>query len=158
MYKARVRDDFEFDLDSNDIKLLDVIPLNDGTYHVNLRGKLFTIELLDLEQANKVYTLKVNGHTIQVDVDDKYELLVREMGMDKINQHQQNKINAPMPGMVSSVAVSEGQSVDIGTPLIILEAMKMENVLKSPMQGKIKRIYVKPGEAVDKNTLLVEID
>lgn len=158
MYKARVRDDFEFDLDSDDIKLLDVIPLNDGTYHVNLSGKLFTIELLELEPANKMYTLKVNGHTIQVYVDDKYELLVREMGMNKINKQQQNKITAPMPGMVSSITVSEGHSVDIGTPLIILEAMKMENVLKSPMQGKIKRIYVKPGEAVDKNTLLVEIE
>jgi len=158
MYKASVRDNFELNLDSEDVKSLDIIQLDDGRYHLNLRGKLYNIELLDFEPENKIYYLKVNGHKVQVDVDDKYELLVREMGMDKVNQHQQNKVNAPMPGMVSSIPVAVGDAVEAGTPLLILEAMKMENVLKATSAGIIKRIHVKAGQAVEKNTLLVELE
>ncbi len=158
MYKARIRDDFEFDIDRDTARKLDIVLLPDGRYHMQHKGRLFTIEVVDIEPEQKVYTLRINGHVIRIDVDDEYEQLVRALGMDKINQNQLNKATAPMPGMVTTVLVNEGDVVEVGTPLLILEAMKMENVLKSPMQGRIKRISVKPGQAVDKNTLLVELD
>ncbi|HKK78307.1 MAG TPA: biotin/lipoyl-containing protein, partial [Phaeodactylibacter sp.] len=63
-----------------------------------------------------------------------------------------------MPGMVLEVSVKAGEEVSEGTPLLILEAMKMENVIKSPGDGVIKAINVTKGEAVDKNYLLVEME
>jgi biotin carboxyl carrier protein len=58
--------------------------------------------------------------------------------------------------MVLKMLVSEGQAVSRDEPLVILEAMKMENVIKSPVDGTIRRIGTSQGVAVEKNTVLVE--
>ena len=67
------------------------------------------------------------------------------------------EIHAPMPGLVLEINVSEGQEVEKGDPLLILEAMKMENVIKAPGNGIIKKIHVEKGNPVEKNELLVEL-
>jgi biotin carboxyl carrier protein len=67
-----------------------------------------------------------------------------------------NDVKAPMPGMVFNVLVSEGQDIKKGDPLIVLEAMKMENVLKSPTDGTVKKIAVTKGVAVEKNQVLIQ--
>jgi biotin carboxyl carrier protein len=61
-----------------------------------------------------------------------------------------------MPGLVLNIMAEEGQSVEKDTPLIILEAMKMENVIKSPAQGVVKKINAIKGQAVEKNAVLIE--
>lgn len=66
-------------------------------------------------------------------------------------------VTAPMPGFLKSVAVAEGDIVEKGTSLCILEAMKMENEIKSPARLKVKRVIAKAGVAVDKGTPLVEL-
>ena len=63
-----------------------------------------------------------------------------------------------MPGLILEINVTEGQTVNEGDPLLILEAMKMENVLTSPRNGNIKTISVKQGETVDKNALLIAFE
>jgi len=65
------------------------------------------------------------------------------------------EMRAPMPGLVRQVNVEEGSSVTAGDPLIVLEAMKMENLLKSPMSGTIVERCIQPGQAVEKNQLLL---
>ncbi|MEM9837477.1 MAG: acetyl-CoA carboxylase biotin carboxyl carrier protein subunit, partial [Bacteroidota bacterium] len=64
---------------------------------------------------------------------------------------------APMPGLVLDIMVVEGQVVTTGTPLLVLEAMKMENVIKAEAAGEIKRIEVAVGAAVEKRQLLITI-
>ena len=64
-------------------------------------------------------------------------------------------LKAPMPGLVLKVLVEESQMVEKDTPLMILEAMKMENVIKSPVGGKIAGIKVLQGKAVEKNEVLL---
>jgi biotin carboxyl carrier protein len=54
--------------------------------------------------------------------------------------------------------VEAGQEVEEGTPLLILEAMKMENVIKAPGTGVVKNVNVSKGEAVEKNHLLIEME
>lgn len=66
-------------------------------------------------------------------------------------------IHALMPGRVTSVLVKENDHVDIGSPLLILEAMKMQNEISSPMIGHVKSIRVKEGETVKKDAFLMEI-
>jgi pyruvate carboxylase subunit B len=63
-----------------------------------------------------------------------------------------------MPGLVLRVEVEEGQSVDVGTGVVVLEAMKMENEIKSPIGGTISSIQVTAGQAVEKGAVLVEVD
>ncbi|MCL4494117.1 MAG: biotin/lipoyl-binding protein [Firmicutes bacterium] len=67
-------------------------------------------------------------------------------------------IEAPLPGAVLDVKVQEGQRVDVGQVLIILEAMKMENEVTAPVSGKIKSLRVQKGSAVDANEVLVIIE
>jgi biotin carboxyl carrier protein len=63
-----------------------------------------------------------------------------------------------MPGLVLNILVSPGQAVQKGDPLIILEAMKMENVIKAAGEGHIKAINVLKGAAVEKGQLLLELE
>jgi biotin carboxyl carrier protein len=58
-------------------------------------------------------------------------------------------ISAPLPGLVVEVRVREGEEVEVGQVLLVLEAMKMENEIPSPRAGRVSRVLVKPGEAVN---------
>jgi biotin carboxyl carrier protein len=62
-----------------------------------------------------------------------------------------------MPALVIKTSVAEGDEVEEGQPLAILEAMKMENEVRSPMKGKITKLAVREGQTVDKGALLVTI-
>lgn len=66
-------------------------------------------------------------------------------------------INAPMPGLLKAMLVEEGQVVERGTSLCILEAMKMENEIKSPARLTVKRLVAVAGTAVEKGAPLVEL-
>ena len=67
-------------------------------------------------------------------------------------------LKAPMPGMVMKVAVEEGQRVEAGAALVVLEAMKMENELRAPVAAVVKGVKVKAGQAVEKGQVLVEFE
>ncbi len=67
-------------------------------------------------------------------------------------------LKAPMPGLVVRVAVEEGAKVEAGTPLVVLEAMKMENELRATAPGVVKGVKVKAGQAVEKGQVLVEFE
>lgn len=70
----------------------------------------------------------------------------------------EKRIEAIIPGTIQRIMVGEGEEVRAGTPLLILEAMKMRNEVLSPLEGKIKKIHVSEGEMVPKFHLLIEID
>ena len=63
-----------------------------------------------------------------------------------------------MPGLILEINIEEGQEVKENDPLLILEAMKMENVINSPRDGVIKSIAVSQGNTVEKNALLIEFE
>ncbi len=62
----------------------------------------------------------------------------------------------PMPGMVVSLAVSEGQEVSAGDALCVVEAMKMENVLKAERDGKVSKVLAKPGDRLNVDAVILE--
>ena len=62
-----------------------------------------------------------------------------------------------MPGLVAAVPIEEGQQVEKGTVLLVLESMKMQNELRSPRAGKVERIKIKIGESVEQRQLLLTI-
>ncbi|MEM7155997.1 MAG: acetyl-CoA carboxylase biotin carboxyl carrier protein subunit [Myxococcota bacterium] len=66
-------------------------------------------------------------------------------------------IEAPMPGRVVRILVTEGQEIDANAPLLIVEAMKMENEVRSPIAGIVRTIAVEEGQAVDAGQLLCEL-
>lgn len=67
------------------------------------------------------------------------------------------EVRAPMPGRVVAVIVEEGDRVDLGAPLLILEAMKMQNEIPAPLEGVVQEVRVAPGAAVGREDLLLVI-
>ncbi|MGC9771104.1 Biotin-requiring enzyme [Fervidobacterium changbaicum] len=68
------------------------------------------------------------------------------------------KIISPMSGVILKVLVSEGQKVEYGQKVVILEAMKMENDIVADRAGTVKKIHVKEGDTVDTGQVLVELE
>jgi len=66
------------------------------------------------------------------------------------------QVKAPIPGVIISIAVTEGDQVDYGQELCILEAMKMKNAIRSTRAGKIAKVLVKEGESVQHGQALME--
>ena len=97
----------------------------------------------------------MNGKKFKFVVKDKYDELLKSLGMDNLATTKVANLKAPMPGLVINIAIEVGQTVQKGDALLILEAMKMENVIKSPTDGVIKSILVKKGDAVEKNQVLL---
>jgi len=67
-------------------------------------------------------------------------------------------VTAIMPGKIIRVFVEEGQQVEEGDPVCVLEAMKMENELNAPRSGVVQAVHAQPGDDVEKDQVLVEIE
>jgi biotin carboxyl carrier protein len=67
------------------------------------------------------------------------------------------ELHAPMPGLVVQVLTHEGEEVEAGHPLVVVEAMKMQNALVAPLKGRVRSIPVAPGTAVESGQLLLAI-
>jgi propionyl-CoA carboxylase alpha chain len=65
---------------------------------------------------------------------------------------------SPMPGLLSSVAVSQGQEVKAGEPLAVVEAMKMENILRAERDGRIARVIANPGDSLAVDQVILEFE
>lgn len=133
----------------------DVAEVKNGSFHVIKDNKSYTVEVVKADAAEKSFTVSVNGNKYQLNVKDKYDELLKSLGMDNLNANKVNEIKAPMPGLVLDIRIAEGDAVKKGDPILVLEAMKMENILKSPTDGTIKKINVKKGVAVEKNQVLI---
>lgn len=70
----------------------------------------------------------------------------------------ERRVEAVIPGTIQRIIVREGEEVSAGSPLLILEAMKMRNEVLAPMAGVVRKIHVNEGEMVPKSHLLVELD
>lgn len=133
----------------------DILNVGNREYHLLLKNKSYNILVVKADYAEKKLIVKVNGKKYSLDVKDKYDELLHNLGLDNIAAKKINDIKAPMPGMVLNILVGEGQQVKKGDSLLVLEAMKMENVLKSPTDGTIKKVVAIKGSAVEKNQLLI---
>lgn len=149
---------FKFNLKDEALSTFDGIEFRNGSFHIIHKDQSFIAQVVDLDYATKQFTLMVNNTRYELKIADKFDLLIKEMGLNYSTGQKINQVKAPMPGLVLNIEIEQGQSVSKGDALLILEAMKMENVIKSPGDGIIKRIVVDKGDAVEKNTLLIEFE
>jgi biotin carboxyl carrier protein len=151
-------------------------------HHVNLDGETYEVDFTAVGDQ-PVYSLLVNGQsydahvfldedtgvglpTHQVlflgamysaQVEDEREKRLRAAMGGRVTDQEEYHLKAPMPGMVVSVPVSEGQKVETGSVLLILESMKMQNELRAPRPGLIARLRVKPGDRVEQKQTLLSV-
>ena len=127
-----------------------------GRYLLRMGTKLYKIDNVEYDKHTITFTL--DGHWYQVDVRNEQDLLLDRLGFKRAGEIGEGELNAPMPGKILEVLVSEGDDVELGEPVAILEAMKMENELKAPIKGTITSISVSEGDSLDKNDVILEIE
>ena len=141
-----------------DAQLLDVISEGPQGAHVLKGGIAYHADLVEINHLTRTYVFQIGGNKYEVKIEDHYDRLVKKLGLHTGGGHKLNTLKAPMPGMVLDVMVKPGQDVQKGDPLLILEAMKMENVLKATGEGRVKAVNVEKGAAVNKGQLLLEME
>lgn len=99
----------------------------------------------------------LRGRLYQAAVEDEREKRLKTAAGGGGGESGEFHLKAPMPGLVVAIPVSEGQSVEKGQTLLILESMKMQNELKAPRAGVVQRIRVKPGETVEQKAPLLSV-
>lgn len=134
--------------------LADLVRLSNQRYSLILGGRSREIGVEHLADG---YNISAGARSGNFRVED-YELarIKKAAGID--DSLIINDVLAPMPGLIVHIQCALGDEVKKGDPLLVMEAMKMENDIKSPMAGKIKAINVSPRESVDKGQVLVEFE
>ncbi|MBC6110637.1 acetyl-CoA carboxylase biotin carboxyl carrier protein subunit [Pedobacter fastidiosus] len=164
MHKVKVNESFNFEIDKkgtdlfidNELLKLDLSDLGNHATHVIYKNKSFNTEVVEVNMPDKTCTIKVNGNIYSLKIEDQFDQLLKQLGLDNLASAKVLEIKAPMPGLVLKVIVEEGMEIKKGDNLLILEAMKMENILKSSTDGIIKKISVKQGDKVEKNQILIQ--
>ncbi len=122
-------------------------------------------------EMKRKFNVTVDGKTYAVEVEEvtgrgeahsrisppKARMTVRERTMSPRAPVEDGVISAPLPGVVSDLRVSRGDSVDAGDVLLILEAMKMENEIHAPSGGVVEEVYVGVGDQVGRGAPLVKV-
>jgi acetyl/propionyl-CoA carboxylase alpha subunit len=144
--------------------------------HVTVNGKLYKIDF-EVVSGQPVYSLIVDGKSHEAYVqegDDDWQVLLRgRLYPVRVEDEREKRLRvaagggvaetgeyhlkAPMPGLVVTIPVEEGQEIKKGQVLLILESMKMQNELKAPRDGVISRIKVKSGESVEQKQALLSL-
>ena len=144
--------------------------------HIIVNDKKLTVDFNSVS-GQPVYSLLVDGKSIEgfvypgetewevllmgrqypVEVEDEREKRLRAAAGGSVSETGEFHLRAPMPGMVVSIPVKEGQKIEKGQVLLILESMKMQNELKAPRDGTVGRIRVKVGESVEQRQTLLSV-
>jgi biotin carboxyl carrier protein len=156
-----------------------VVSENNGFYDVELDGKPYRVDcqhfgdgnFLSLLINNKSYLIesgpvkaedgryyaRVMGRHYDVDVLDELLVAVRDAESGSLDTGEYC-VTSPMPGLILDIKVNVGDRVEAGAPVVIMEAMKMQNELATEVSGIVKEIRVEPKQTVDSQTPLVMIE
>ena len=114
-----------------------------GRFHVLKDNKSYTIEVIQSDPVEKNCTVIVNGNTYSFELKDKFDELLKNLGLDKMVSGVAKELKAPMPGLVLDILVKAGDSIKKGDPVLVLEAMKMENNIKAAADAVVKKALFK---------------
>lgn len=131
------------------------VSLGNGRFHIIQGYRSYTATLVSFDAEAKEAIVRLNGAQYTVKMEDAFDQLLKQMGMESLMTAAVSDVKAPMPGKVIRVMAQPGDDIKKGDDLLVLEAMKMENVLQSPADGSIAEVRVASGDTVEKNTVLV---
>ena len=129
-----------------------------SSFHVLKKNVSYRCMLMKKDESGKNMVISVNDTEYAINIKDKYDILLEQLGMSDMAVKKMKDIKAPMPGLVLDIKVIAGDVLEEGDTILVLEAMKMENMLKSPGTGTVKAIKVNQGEAVEKGQILIEVE
>lgn len=153
----------------DEVRTVELVPEGEG-YQAFLDGEAYPVRVLDagdgrlrLEIAGRI----LNAHWAAgeaarwISIDGQTYTLERPQQTDAEAAHGdagQKALRAPMPGQVQEVRVAEGDEVEQGQTLVLLEAMKMVIRVRSDGPGRVARVPVERGDSVDRGQILVQLE
>ena len=119
MYKIKVNDRFNFETEvKNDVIFLNNIPVNldfislgDGKFHFIRDKKSYSAEVVEVNEADKEFKIKINNHQYSLKIKDQYDELLKNLGLEGLNTQKIKEIKAPMPGLVLKILVNQGDLI-----------------------------------------------
>lgn len=149
---------FLFSFTDDEIDKSDIVALSPASYNMIKDHRSIKAKVIEADAAAKRLKIEMEGETFEMEIKDKLDQVLEQMGFGKASIKQVKEIKAPMPGLVLEIAVTDGQEVREGDKLLILEAMKMENSIMIQTDAIIKKISVSAGQAVEKGQVLLELE
>lgn len=137
------------------------------TYKFTISGNKYTVNIKSFE--DNIAEIELNGtpYTVEMEQEIKTSKTPKLIRPEKPEQKAPteiqkgsglSKIIAPLPGTIFKIIAKEGDAVKKGDPVLIMEAMKMENNVLAEKEGVIKKILVQEGDSVLQGDLLMEIE
>lgn len=133
---------------------VDLIPIDEKRYSVMINNHSYWVEA-GIE--NNAVHLLLNQREYVVQVFNPQQKLESEIFGKAEKRHAESEIRAPMPGLILRIEVEAGQEISPGQPLLVIEAMKMENEIRAMAGGTVKEILVQPHQAVERNDVMIKI-
>ncbi len=152
------------------------VEMEDGLYSVRLDGKKYEVDCRKMPWSS-VYSMLIGGKSYEADVradsdvvsvsiqGEMYKINLREELWARISavaavgpKAGSHELRAPMPGHVVEVRVKAGQKVEKGQPLVVVEAMKMQNEVCAPEAGTVKTVCVKEQDIVTPAGVMVIVE
>jgi pyruvate carboxylase len=126
-------------------------------------GQKLSIKLVEIksnDDGTKDLAFEVNGNRRVVTIKDKNAIIAKNASVEKVmaDTGNQYEIGANIPGNVYKILVKEGDKVEAGQPIAVLEAMKMETNVIAPLAGTVNKIHVKEGQRVVAGELIAELE
>lgn len=156
-YKVKANE-FEFLLTREEIVTADIVNKSPGIFHILKNHTSVIARVVAINIAAKKLTVEVEGEKFEIEIKDNLDQMLEKMGFGMVANKQIKEIKAPMPGLVLEISVTNGQAVNQGDKILILEAMKMENSIAIHTNATIKRVAVIAGQVVEKGQLLIELE
>ncbi len=126
-----------------------------GFSYIVWKNKKYLLDIIEKNQNR--YTVMINGVWYSFTVETPISLKRRRYLEEKGETSSSVSIEAPMPGKIIDILVEEGSEVKEGEPIIILEAMKMQNEIASHVTGVVKSVIVKKNDSVMKDDVMIEV-
>lgn len=137
---------------------LDMAQKDASNWEVSMNGKDYRVEVVNLDTNNKLATIRINGRKYEMKLQDQFDQLLKDLGLENMAVKKETEIKSPMPGLVLDILVQPGDAIKKGDQVLVLEAMKMENILKSTADAVVKSIEIESGVAVEKGQVLVRFE
>jgi biotin carboxyl carrier protein len=133
----------------------DIARIGPSQFSVVIASRSHRVLVLKEDREGRTLRLRIGARTCTVKLEEEQDRLMQTLGLDKAQQ-KAGDLKAPMPGLVLNVLVKPGDAVKKNDPVLVLEAMKMENVIKAPGDGVVKAVPAEKGKPVEKGQLLVQ--
>lgn len=113
---------------------------------------------LYIERDGDQYVVDLRGRRFHVVIEDEKARALRQLIRTERSPGGITEVRSPMPGLILEVLVGVGDKVQVGDPLVVIEAMKMENVIRSETAGAVKKISRNRNDSVEKGAILMVIE